>query len=149
MHGDEPFVLEALSAGALGYVLKDTTATELIRAIDEAASGRRYLSPPLSDRAVEVYSRRSGRTGSSDPYRSLTDREREVLQLVAEGLTSPSIAARLGVSRRTVESHRANLIRKLELPNAASLIRFAIERGLVASGAVPPRPRTSPPGDNP
>jgi DNA-binding NarL/FixJ family response regulator len=143
MHGDEPFVLEALSAGALGYVLKDTTATELIRAINEAAAGRRYLSPPLSDRAVEVYLRRRGHGGSSDPYDSLTDREREVLQLVAEGLTSSAIAARLGVSPRTVESHRANLIHKLDLPTAAALIRFAVERGLVAVGTVPRRPTDS------
>jgi DNA-binding NarL/FixJ family response regulator len=138
MHGDEPFVLEALSAGALGYVLKDTTATELIRAIDEAAAGRRYLSPPLSDRAVEVYLRRRGRAGSSDPSGSLTDREREVLQLVAEGLTSSQIAARLGVSPRTVESHRANLH-----PQAAASHRRGLDPICRRAGTGGPRRRFS------
>jgi DNA-binding NarL/FixJ family response regulator len=131
MHAGEPFVLEALAAGALGYVLKDTTATELVRAINEAAAGRRYLSPPLSDRAVEAYMGRSHDRRRGDRYGALTTREREVLQLVAEGLTSHAIAQRLGVSRRTVESHRANLMRKLGVPTTAALVRLVAERGLL------------------
>jgi DNA-binding NarL/FixJ family response regulator len=129
MHADEPFVLEALGAGASAYVLKDTTATELIRAINEASTGRRYLSSPLSDRAVQVYAGRSGALTESDRYGLLTTRERDVLQLVAEGLTSHAIAGRLGVSRRTVDSHRANLMKKLGIPSAAGLIRFVADRG--------------------
>ena len=131
MHAGEPFVLEALAAGASGYVLKDTTATELVRAIDEAAAGRRYLSPPLSDRAVQAYMGRSRDGRGRDRYRALTTREREVLQLVAEGLTSLAIAERLGVGRRTVESHRANLMRKLGVPTTPALVRLVAERGLL------------------
>lgn len=134
MHADEPFVLEALAAGASGYVLKDTTATELIRAIDEACAGRRYLSPPLSDRAVEAYLAHEGRGAGGVTFGSLTAREREVLQLVGEGLTSTAVAERLGVSRRTIETHRANLMKKLGIASAAGLVRYVVERGLLAEG---------------
>jgi DNA-binding NarL/FixJ family response regulator len=130
MHADEPFVVEALAAGASGYVLKDTTATELIRAIHEAAAGRRYLSPPLALALTAPPVRKRG-SDTLDPYDSLTSREREVLQLVAEGLTSRRIARRLNISPRTVESHRAHLMSKLGAPTAAALVRFVAQRGLL------------------
>lgn len=129
MHADEPFVVEALAAGASAYVLKDTTATELVRAIAEAVAGRRYLSAAL---AATIPGAERGRPAEGDRYAALTDREREVLQLVAEGLTSRAIAERLGLSPRTVESHRANIMAKLRIPSTANLVRFVAERRLLA-----------------
>jgi DNA-binding NarL/FixJ family response regulator len=139
MHADEPFVLEALGAGASGYVLKDTTATELLRAIAEAAAGRRYLSASLAGSLRGLDHERPPATEGADRYEALTAREREVLQLVAEGLTSRAIAARLGVSPRTIESHRANLMAKLRTPTTAGLVRFVAERRLLPPVA-PPAP---------
>jgi DNA-binding NarL/FixJ family response regulator len=129
MHANESYVLEALRNGALGYVLKDASAEELVRAIREAAAGRRYLSPPLSDRAVESYARRVAE-GGQDPYGALTAREREVLHLAAAGRGNKEIAKELGISPRTAETHRANLLRKLGLKGQTELVRFAIERGI-------------------
>src|SRR5687767_11728088 len=114
MHANEPYVLEALKNGASGYVLKDSSGTDLIQAVRLVATGQRYLSPPLSERAVEAYMMKS-QESSFDAYDGLTDREREVLQLAAEGLSNPEIAGRLSISPRTVETHRANLMRKLSL----------------------------------
>jgi DNA-binding NarL/FixJ family response regulator len=139
MHAAEPFVLEALAAGASAYVLKDTTSTELIRALLEASAGRRYLSPPLTLRSLEIYEEGTKGRERSDPLVSLSPREREVLQLVAGGLTSSQIAERLGLSPRTVESHRANLMRKIGISTTAGLIRFVVERGLLL-GTVPALP---------
>lgn len=131
MHASESYVLEALRAGAAGYVLKDASADHLVRAIHEVAAGRRYLSPPLSDMAIEAYARKAdGRP--PDPYDSLTAREREVLRLAAEGRSSAEIGALLFISPRTVEVHRANLMRKLGLSGHAELIRFAIKRGILS-----------------
>jgi DNA-binding NarL/FixJ family response regulator len=130
MHADESYVLEALRNGATAYVLKRCTATELVRAVREAADGRRYLSPPLSDRAIEAYLRRT-EASELDPYETLTAREREVLHLAAEGRSNPEISSRLYISPRTVEAHRAHLMRKLGLKNQAELIRYAIRRGIV------------------
>src|SRR5207302_7243458 len=112
----------------------------LVRAIREAAAGRRYFSPPLSEQAVEAY---AGRTADTpmDPYHTLTFREREVLQLTAEGHSSAEVGERLYISPRTVESHRANLMRKLSVRNQKELIRYAVRRGLL------PGPDTNlPPG---
>jgi DNA-binding NarL/FixJ family response regulator len=128
MHANESYVLEALRNGALGYVLKNAGAEELVRAIHEAAAGRRYLSPPLSDRAVESYARRAAE-GGQDPYGALTAREREVFHLAAAGQGNKEIAKQLGISPRTAETHRANLLRKLGLKGQTELVRFAIERG--------------------
>lgn len=130
MHASEAYVLEALRAGASAYVLKQSEGAELVRAIREVVDGRRYLSPPLSERAVEAYALREG-GGPADPYQRLTSRERQVLQLVAEGLTAGEIASRLFISPRTVETHRANLMKKLGLRSRAEVIRYAIGRGLV------------------
>lgn len=131
MHGDEPHVLEALRLGALGFVLKDASAVELVRAVREAAAGRRYLSPPLSDRAVQAYARREAASASDDPYAMLTSREREVLHLVAEGLTTAQAAERLHISPRTAEHHRASVMRKLGLHRTADLVRYVAERGIL------------------
>jgi two-component system response regulator NreC len=132
MHADEPYVLEALRGGAMAYVLKATSTTSLIEAIREVMTGRRYLSPPLTQHAIDAYLQRANAANQPlDRYESLTPREREVLQLVAQGTTNAEIAERLVISIRTVETHRANLMRKLELQTAADIKHFARERGLL------------------
>lgn len=130
MYTNDAYVIEALKNGALGYVLKDSQASDLIQAVKEVINGHRYLSAPLSERALELYMRKV-ESVPEDPYDLLTTREREVLQMVAEGRTSAEIANRLFISPRTAEGHRANLMRKLGLQNNADLIRFAIKRGIL------------------
>ena len=130
MYGNDCYVVEALQAGAKAYVLKDSPPEELMRAVREAALGRRYLAPPLSDRAIEVYLLRS-EDSQLDPYDMLTSREREVLHLAAQGMTSSETANRLCISPRTVEVHRARVMQKLGLHNRTELIHFAIRRGII------------------
>ena len=130
MYGNDCYVVEALQAGAKAYVLKDSPPEELMRAVREAALGRRYLAPPLSDRAIEVYLLRS-EDSQIDPYDMLTSREREVLHLAAQGMTSSETANRLCISPRTVEVHRARVMQKLGLHNRTELIHFAIRRGII------------------
>ncbi|MBX3278876.1 MAG: response regulator transcription factor [Acidobacteria bacterium] len=131
MHSNDAYVSEALSNGAAGYVLKDCQSSELIHAIREIAAGRRYLSPQISERAIELYGRKFGNM-PEDPYQTLTTREREVLQLAAEGRTNAQISERLFISPRTIETHRANLMRKLGLQNHGELIRYAVKRGIIS-----------------
>ena len=130
MYGNEPYVLEALRNGAVGYVLKDADAAELLRAVHEVVAGRRYLSPPLSEHAIEAYLQKA-QDAALDLYETLTTREREVLQLAAEGRTNADIAAALFVSPRTIETHRAHLMHKLGLHTQADLIRYALKRGIL------------------
>lgn len=130
MYTNDAYVFEAFKNGALGYVLKDSQASDLIQAVREVIAGKRYLSPPLSERALELYSRKVISV-PEDQYELLTTREREVLQQVAEGRTSAEIASRLFISPRTAEGHRANLMRKLNLQTNADLIRFALKRGIL------------------
>jgi two-component system response regulator NreC len=130
MYANEAYVLEALSNGASAYVLKDSKSADLVQAVREAAAGRRYLSPPLTARAIEVYQERTKAT-TLDRYETLTAREREVLHLAAEGRTNNEIAVRLGISSRTAETHRANLMHKLDMHTQAELIRFALRRGII------------------
>jgi DNA-binding NarL/FixJ family response regulator len=130
MYDDEGFVLEALANGVSGYVLKDSNSSDLIHAVREVAAGRRYLSPPLSDRAIEAYQQRA-KVGTMDKHETLTTREREVLQLSAEGHTNSEIAARLGISTRTAETHRSRVMHKLGLHTQSDLIRYAIRRSII------------------
>jgi two-component system response regulator NreC len=148
MHSSEPHVLEALKNGARGYVPKGAPAAELLKAIDEAAEERRYLSPPLAHDVIEGYLRGGVPAGQAlpDSYAQLTNREREVLQLVAEGLKTAAVAERLGISARTVETHRANLTAKLRLRGQGELVRYAVTHGLV--GRVDP-PSSAEPGAPP
>jgi len=131
MYDDEGFVLEALSNGVSAYVLKDTGSADLIHAVREVKAGHRYLSASLSDRAIEIYEQMD-RSGVSDKYETLTPREREVLHLSAEGLTSNRIAIRLGISVRTAETHRAKVMNKLDVHSQADLTRYAIRRGIIS-----------------
>ncbi len=130
MHANEGYVVEALCGGAAGYVLKQATSTELANAIREVAAGRRYLSPPLSDRLIDAYLRKAD-VEDLDVYNTLTMREREVLQLAAEGHANNEIAVRLFISPRTVEKHRANLMSKLGVKNHKELVRYALQRGIL------------------
>jgi two-component system, NarL family, response regulator NreC len=130
MYGNDCYVVEALQAGAKAYVLKDSSAQELLRAVREVAAGHRYLAPPLSDRAIEAYLLRSEES-KLDPYDMLSTREREVLHLSAQGLTSSEAASKLCISPRTVEVHRARVMQKLGLHNRTELIHFAIRRGIL------------------
>jgi two-component system response regulator NreC len=127
MYANEAHVIEALRAGAAAYVLKESSSAELVHAVREAVAGRHYLSPPLSERAIEAYMQKA-ESSALDPYETLTAREREVLHLVAEGHTN---AERLFISRRTVETHRANLMRKLGLRTQTDLISYALRRGIL------------------
>ncbi|HEV3256914.1 MAG TPA: response regulator transcription factor [Gemmataceae bacterium] len=131
MYADEAYVLEALRKGAAAYVLKGSTAADLVVAAREVAAGRQYLSPPLSQHAIEAYRSRA-QSAPLDSYETLTTREREVLQMAVEGSTSAEIAARLSISPRTVETHRANLMHKLGLHTQTELIRYAMRRGIIA-----------------
>jgi DNA-binding NarL/FixJ family response regulator len=132
MHGDEPYVLDALRNGAVGYVLKGSATTDLLAAVDAARNGRRYLSAPLTERALDAYAQLvSNAPRPPDRYDLLTAREREVLQLAAQGLTNTEIGARLAISPRTAETHRANLQRKLGIQGQTDLVRYALERGLL------------------
>jgi two-component system, NarL family, response regulator NreC len=130
MQADEAYIIQALQSGARGYVLKDAPSSCLIEGIREAYAGRRYLSPPLSNRALEIFAKQS-QAESNDLLESLTTREREVLQLTAEGKTSAEVARLLHISPRTVETHRANLMAKLRLNNQSEVIRYALRHGLL------------------
>lgn len=131
MHSDEEYVLEALGHGVMGYILKDSGASELVDAIKCVMEGQRYLSARLNERAIEHYTQ-SARSVPLRPYDRLTNREREVLQLSAEGESIPEIGRRLSISARTAETHRANVMRKLGMHTQAELIRFALRRGLLS-----------------
>jgi two-component system, NarL family, response regulator NreC len=133
MYADEPHVLEALRAGAIAYILKGTSTETLLFAVRETLAGRRYLSPPLSDRAIEAYLLQAGEASRAmDRYDLLTAREREVLELLARGASYAEIAERLIISPRTAETHRTNLMRKLDLKTPADITLYAIQRGLIA-----------------
>jgi two-component system, NarL family, response regulator NreC len=130
MYANEAYVVEALRSGAGGYVLKGSNAGALVQAIHAVLAGRRYLSPPLSEDAIAMYIEKAA-GAPLDPYDTLTGREREVLRLAAEGNSGPEIAARLFIGVRTVEAHRANLMRKLGLHSQTDLVRYALRRGIV------------------
>jgi two-component system response regulator NreC len=132
MHSNNAFVAAALKHGAIGYVLKGTSEEHLVRAVREVAAGRRCLSPPITELAIDAYIEQA-KAGALDPHETLTTREREVLHLAAEGKTSSEIAARLHISHRTVENHRARLMRKLGLQNQSELVRYALLRGMLPS----------------
>lgn len=131
MHEGEDYLREALRAGAAGYVLKRAAAKELVGAIQAVQRGESYLDPALTRTLISDYVRKVDRTDL--PADALTERELEVLKLVAEGLTNRQIAARLNISIKTVQSHRANLMDKLDLHDRTELVRYAIRRGLITA----------------
>lgn len=125
-HEEEQYVHEALQAGVRGYVLKSQVASDLVNAIQQVSRGGFYLSPGVSQAVVEAYRSRSERP--ADP---LSSRERQVLQLIAEGKSTKDVASLLGISVKTAESHRSRLMQKLDIHETASLVRYAVRRGLV------------------
>ena len=132
IHGTEEFVLEALGAGASGYVLKDATHDELVLAIRSVLAEKRYLSPDISAKVIEGYIDGRKAVKSTSTWESLTLREREILKLIAEGRKNKEIAEILFLSAKTVAKHRANLMSKLDLHSASALTAYAMERGLLA-----------------
>lgn len=130
-HAEESYVQSAIRNGAHAYVLKSSSTDDLVRAIHEAAAGRRFLSQAVAGPLIEALLNPAADV-SADSYEALTTREREVLNLAAEGRSNPEIASRLFISRRTVETHRANLLRKLGLKSQTDLVRYAVDRGIIA-----------------
>jgi two-component system response regulator NreC len=143
MYSSSAFIAQALQHGATGYVLKGCPEEDLVRAVKAAAAGRRFLSPPVTDIAINAYIEQS-KTGTFDPHETLTPRQREVLQLAAEGKTNAEIAKRLNISQRTVENHRATLMQRLGLQNQTELIRHAMRHGLIVPDEMAASPFFSP-----
>ena len=129
MHNDEPYVIEALRGGAMAYLLKGSDTAEILHAAKEVLANRRFLSAPLSDWAITALVTKPAE--ANDPLATLSPREREVLQYAAEGLGNSEIAEKLFLSPRTTETHRTNLMRKLNLQSQTDLVRFAIRKGLI------------------
>jgi two-component system, NarL family, response regulator NreC len=132
MHSDESYVLRALKAGARGYLLKDSAEADLIKAVHAVAAGKSFFSPAVSKVLLDDYVRKLKRSGADDAYDLLTPREREVLQLVAEGKSNKDIANLLNLSVYTVESHRSNLMEKLNLRGLPELILYAVRKGIIS-----------------
>ncbi len=130
MHASEEYVLRALQVGASGYILKDASPGDLERAIQAVAHGEAYLSPSVS-RYVVDYVRHADRNANSGPFEKLTPRQREILQLIAEGSTTRDIAQRLYISATTVETHRAQLMERLDIHDIPGLVRYAVRMGIV------------------
>jgi DNA-binding NarL/FixJ family response regulator len=131
MHADEAYVSQAVRAGARGYLLKDSAGADLISAIAAVANGKSFFSPPVARVVLDDYARRLAERGL-DRYDSLSEREREVFQLVAEGQSTKEIAGVLSVSPTTVETHRAHILQKLDIHNTAELVLYAVRRGVIA-----------------
>ena len=132
MHSDEGYVLRALKAGALGYVLKDSTETDLIAAVRAVYTGKSFFSPGVSKLLVDDYARQLQGRKLEDSYELLTNREREILQLAAEGKSNKEVAALLNISVYTVETHRKNIMEKLNLHGVPELILYAVRKGVVS-----------------
>ena len=129
MHQEDEYVLQAVRAGASGYLVKDSAATELLAAVRSLHAGRRYFGPQASRALAEQL--QNPRRDAEDPYGRLTAREREVFQLMAEGLTTKEIAGRLEISVKTAENHRGRVLGKLDVRNTAELVRYALRKGLL------------------
>jgi two-component system, NarL family, response regulator NreC len=131
MYSDESYVLRALSAGAKGYLLKDSAETDILPAVQAVAQGRPFFSPSITRTLLEEYLESKKKSKLEDSYDLLTDREKEVLQLIAEGKTNKEIATILELSPHTVETHRQNLMQKLDLHNTAEIVLYAVRKNIV------------------
>jgi two-component system, NarL family, response regulator NreC len=132
MHSDESYVLRALKAGAKGYLLKDSAESDLIRAVHAVAGGKSFFSPAVSKVLLDDYVRKLQRSGAEDAYDLLTPREREILQLIAEGNSNKDVANLLNLSVYTVETHRSNIMEKLNLRGIPELILYAVRKGIIS-----------------
>lgn len=131
MHSDQVYVTQAIQAGARGYLLKESAGAELLEAIATLAAGKSYFSQAVAQVVFDDYVKTLTEKGITDPYDALSEREREVLQLVAEGRSSKEIAELLSISPATVETHRAHLLQKLRLHNTVEVVRYATRRGII------------------
>jgi len=132
MHTDESYVLRALKAGAKGYLLKDSAEADLIAAVRAVAHGKSFFSPAVSKVLLDDYMRKLKRSGADDAYDLLTPREREILQLVAEGKSNKEVANLLNLSVYTVETHRSNVMQKLNLKGIPELTLYAVRKGIIS-----------------
>ena len=131
MHSDESYVLRALKAGARAYILKNAAEADLIRAVQAVSEGKSFFSPVISKMLLEDYVRQVREKEVEDSYDLLTPREREILQLIAEGKTNKEIATILGLSPHTIETHRGNILEKLNLHSVPELILYAVRKGII------------------
>ncbi len=131
MHADEAYVTQILQAGATGYLLKDSADVDLLKAVGEAAQGKSFFSPAIARVMLDDYVRQLADKGVTDRYDALSEREREIFQLIAEAKTNKEIAALLNVSPSTVETHRAHIMEKLDLHSAAEIVLYAVRRGVI------------------
>ena len=132
MHADEAYVMRALQAGATGYMVKDAAGKELLKAIEVVAGGGRYFSPSIERLVQDDNDRRAGASGFADRYETLSTREREIFQLIAEARSNKEVAALLDISPATVETHRARILQKLDVHNIAEVVLYAVRRGIIS-----------------
>jgi len=132
MHSDEAYVTRALQAGATGYMLKDSAGKDLLKGVAAVSAGQSYFSPTVAKLMLDDYVRRVAGTGVADRYETLSEREREIFQLVAEGRTNREVAELLQISPATVETHRAHILQKLDIHNTAELVLYAVRRGVIS-----------------
>jgi DNA-binding NarL/FixJ family response regulator len=132
MHSDEPYILRALQAGARAYLLKDSADADLIRGVTAAAAGKSFFSPAVAKVMLDDYLRHLSQKGIVDRYESLSEREREIFQLIAEGRSNKEIADLLSVSPSTIETHRAHILQKLDVHSTAEIVLYAVRRGVIS-----------------
>lgn len=132
MHSDETYITRALSAGAKGYLLKDNAEVDLFRAVQVVAQGKPFFSPAIANTLLEDYMRQMQQRGVEDSYDLLTEREKEILQLLAEGKSNKEIATDLNLSTNTVETHRTRIMQKLNLHSAAEIVLYAVRKKIVS-----------------
>ena len=130
MHSDEAYVTQILKAGATGYLLKDSADVDLLQAVSAVSQGKSFFSPAVARLMLDDYVWQRGE-GASDRYESLSEREREIFQLIAEGMTNKGMATLLFISPSTVETHRAHIMEKLDLHSAAEIVLYAVRRGVI------------------
>jgi DNA-binding NarL/FixJ family response regulator len=132
MHSDEAYVTRALQAGATGYMLKDSAGKDLLKGISSVAAGQAYFSPAIARLMLDDYVRRVAGSDVADRYETLSEREREIFQLIAEARTNKEVAELLEISPATVETHRARILQKLDIHNTAELVLYAVRRGVIS-----------------
>jgi len=132
MHSDESYLVRVLTAGAKGYLLKDVAEMDLVRAVQTVAQGKPFFSPQISQALLEDYMRQLNQRGLQDSYDLLTDREKEILQLLAEGKSNKEAAALLDLSVYTIETHRANLMQRLGLHSTAEIVLYAVRKKIIS-----------------
>jgi DNA-binding NarL/FixJ family response regulator len=132
MHSDEAYITQALQAGAKGYLLKDSADSDLIRAVNDVSTGRSFFSPAVARVMLDDYVKHLAGKGIVDRYEALSEREREIFQLIAEGHSNKEIAELLSISPATVETHRAHILQKLDLHSTAEIVLYAVRRGVIS-----------------